>query len=230
MIPALIIPVFFYVVNIGQLEDLPDGSPASTSRRSSCPWPWPSPSPASARRRHSSPTSRTGYFDRLLLTPVKPTRAPARTDGRRRGARHHFDHARVGAGLPHRRPLRDRGPRHARLRGHLGALWGLAFTGFPVRDRVEDGEPRRRGGQLRPVLPVRVPHHDVPPAGVRSPDGWPPSPINPVTYVLETLRAIISDGWVAADILPGLLAIAGVAVVSIGLALITLRGRVERGS
>ena len=51
--------------------------------------------------------------------------------------------------------------------------------------------------------------------------------VNPVTYLLERLRAIISDGWVAADLGAAVLAVLGVGVVSMGLALATLRGRVN---
>ena len=53
--------------------------------------------------------------------------------------------------------------------------------------------------------------------------------VNPVTYLLDGLRALITDGWVAADLGAAVLAVVGVGVVSMGLALATLRGRVKRG-
>ena len=53
--------------------------------------------------------------------------------------------------------------------------------------------------------------------------------VNPVTYLLEGLRALVTDGWVAADLGAAVLAVVGVGVVSMGLALATLRGRVKRG-
>jgi ABC-2 type transport system permease protein len=52
---------------------------------------------------------------------------------------------------------------------------------------------------------------------------------NPVTYLLAGLRALISDGWVLADLLPAVGAVALVALVSFYLAFSALRSRV-RGS
>ena len=50
--------------------------------------------------------------------------------------------------------------------------------------------------------------------------------VNPVTYLLQGLRSLITDGWVWSDIAVAFLAVVGVGVVSIGLALAALRGRV----
>ena len=44
VIPAVFVPAFFYVVNLGALENL--AGTASTTRPSSSPWRSPSPSPA----------------------------------------------------------------------------------------------------------------------------------------------------------------------------------------
>ena len=52
---------------------------------------------------------------------------------------------------------------------------------------------------------------------------------NPVTYLLDGLRSIVSSGWDGARIGKALLAIVGVGVVSFTLALTALRGRVRRG-
>ncbi len=52
--------------------------------------------------------------------------------------------------------------------------------------------------------------------------------VNPVTYLLQGLRSLITDGWVWSDIAVAFLAVVGVGVVSIGLALAALRGRVRR--
>jgi len=52
---------------------------------------------------------------------------------------------------------------------------------------------------------------------------------NPVTYLLDGLRALVTEGWVGEDLLQGVLAVAGVGAVSMTLALLALRGRVRRG-
>ena len=51
---------------------------------------------------------------------------------------------------------------------------------------------------------------------------------NPVTYLLDALRSLITVGWDGAALLRGVGAIAGVGVVSGGLALAALRGRTRR--
>ena len=52
---------------------------------------------------------------------------------------------------------------------------------------------------------------------------------NPVTYLLEALRSLIIEGWVWEDLAIGVLAIAGVGVVSMSMCFAALRGRVRRG-
>jgi ABC-2 type transport system permease protein len=51
---------------------------------------------------------------------------------------------------------------------------------------------------------------------------------NPVTYLLAGLRALITKGWVASELLLALGAVAAVGCVSFGLAFLALRARVRR--
>ena len=51
---------------------------------------------------------------------------------------------------------------------------------------------------------------------------------NPVTYLLEALRSLFVE-WDAVSLGKGLLAIAGLALVSQTMAFLSLRGRVARG-
>ena len=52
---------------------------------------------------------------------------------------------------------------------------------------------------------------------------------NPVTYVLDGLRSLITEGWEWAALGKGLLAIALVGLASMSLCFAALRGRVQRG-
>ena len=52
---------------------------------------------------------------------------------------------------------------------------------------------------------------------------------NPVTYVLEGLRSLITEGWDASALLGGLAASAALMVVSFGLATAAMKGRLRRG-
>jgi ABC-2 type transport system permease protein len=53
---------------------------------------------------------------------------------------------------------------------------------------------------------------------------------NPITYLLGTLRSLITTGWQAGSIAEGIAALAGIGLVSMTLAMGALRGRVMRGS
>ncbi|MBV8237038.1 MAG: ABC transporter permease, partial [Acidimicrobiia bacterium] len=52
---------------------------------------------------------------------------------------------------------------------------------------------------------------------------------NPVTYLLEGLRSLVTTGWQWDSLLKAVLAIAGVGVLSMSLCLAALRGRTRRG-
>ena len=52
---------------------------------------------------------------------------------------------------------------------------------------------------------------------------------NPVTYLLEALRSLLSDGWDETALLRGFGAVLGVGVVSMSLAMLALRSRVRQG-
>ena len=52
---------------------------------------------------------------------------------------------------------------------------------------------------------------------------------NPVTYLLEGLRSLVSVGWDAADLAKALLAVAIVGAISMTLCFAALRGRIRRG-
>ena len=53
--------------------------------------------------------------------------------------------------------------------------------------------------------------------------------VNPMTYLLAALRSLLYGGWQPRVLLEGTLAILAVGVVSMTLALATLRGGVARG-
>ena len=51
---------------------------------------------------------------------------------------------------------------------------------------------------------------------------------NPVTYLLAALRSLVSVGWEPMELVKGIVAVAAVGVVSLGLALAALKGRATR--
>jgi ABC-2 type transport system permease protein len=52
---------------------------------------------------------------------------------------------------------------------------------------------------------------------------------NPVTYVLEALRSLITEGWEWGTMGKGVLAICAVGVLSMSMCFAALRGRLKNG-
>jgi ABC-2 type transport system permease protein len=111
----------------------------------------------------------------------------------------------------------------------LSGAWGVVFTGFPYAIALKTGNPGAVASSLILFFPFAFLTTSFLPKDALS--GWlsAVATVNPVTYLLEGLRSLVSDGWDASALGAAALAVVGVGVVSIGLALATLRGRVKRG-
>jgi len=109
----------------------------------------------------------------------------------------------------------------------LGVLWGVAYSaiGFAVALKTGSGAATQGAAMLWiPLLylaPAFAPRDSM--------SGWLATitALNPVTYIVEAMRATALDGWQADTIAYGLLAIAAVGAISLTLAFRALRGRVS---
>ena len=77
----------------------------------------------------------------------------------------------------------------------LSALWGLAFTGFPYAIALKTGNPAAVNTSFLLFFPFAFLTTSFVPR--ESLSGWMDTAAswNPVTYVLEGMRALISGGW-----------------------------------
>ncbi|CAA9477924.1 MAG: ABC transporter protein [uncultured Rubrobacteraceae bacterium] len=109
----------------------------------------------------------------------------------------------------------------------LSGLWGLAFTGFPYAIALRTGNPAAVNSSFILFFPFAFLTTTFLPQEALT--GWlaTVADYNPVTYLLAGLRALISSGWVLADLLPAIAAVALVALVSFSLAFSALRARVR---
>ena len=109
----------------------------------------------------------------------------------------------------------------------LSGLWGLAFTGFPYAIALRTGNPAAVNSSFILFFPFAFLTTTFLPQEALT--GWlaTVADYNPVTYLLAGLRALISSGWVRADLLPAIGAVALVALVSFCLAFSALRARVR---
>ncbi|MFC9588729.1 ABC transporter permease [Streptomyces sp. NPDC056944] len=228
VIPALIVPVFFFVVNVGALEPVAESTGVTDFRAFQLPVAIVFAVTGVSRASGLVTDISSGYFDRLLLTPM---RRPALLLGLMVA-----DLALVMAlCIPVLLLGVAVGVRFSS--GLLGAivfvviagLWGLAFTGFPYAIALRTGSPGAVNSSFLLFFPFAFLTTSFLPEQALS--GWLATiaDYNPVTYLLAALRSLLSSGWVWGDLWPGLLAILGVGAFSFVLAFTALRGRVSRG-
>lgn len=231
-IPAIIVPVFFFVVNIGALQDVAEQGAAAAGGSldfKAFQLPVAIIFAVTGVSRASSLVIdiQGGYFDRLLLTPV---RRPMLLLG--------LMAADLMAVMMLAIPVTalglilgvsfETGVLGIVVFLFYGSLWGLAFAGFPYAIALKTGNPAAVNSSFILFFPFAFLTTSFLPKDALT--GWLATiaTYNPVTYVLEGLRSLITDGWAWGELGKGLLAILAVTVVSFGLASAAMRGRISQ--
>jgi ABC-2 type transport system permease protein len=227
--PAIVIPLFFFFVNTGALQALTESTAPGFDYKAFI-------VPACiifgvtgiSRAGVLVLDIQDGYFDRLLLTPVRrlalllgmmiadivlvaALTVPVLAIGLLTGV--DYETGVVG------------------VLGVLGlsALWGLAFTGFPYAIALKTGNPAAVNTSFLLFFPFAFLTTSFVPREALS--GWMDTAAawNPVTYVLAGMRVLMSEGWRWDVLAEAVLAIAIVGAVSMGLCFAALRGRLQQG-
>ena len=229
LIPSLVIPIFFFAVNVGTLQDFTQrGIPGLDYRA----FQLPSAivfAVTGVSRAHALVTDiQSGYFDRLMMTPIKRLALlmgmmaadflqiillsiPVIALGMAVGVR--FETGVLGF-----------------LTFLLMAgFWGLAFTGFPYAIALKTASAGAVGASFILFFPFAFLTTSALPLEALT--GWMATVamFNPMTYLLAGLRSLLYGGWQPTALLQGFLSILLVSTISMGLALAALRGRVSRG-
>jgi len=229
-LPALFIPAFFFVVNIGALQDLTEGVPSGDAfnyRSFQLPTAIIFAVTGISRATALVTDITTGYFDRLLLSPVRRLPlllglmvadfmlvvalcVPVIILGLVVGVS-------FGTGLL-----------GMVLFVLIGALWGLAFTGFPYAIALKTANPAAVASSFLLFFPFAFLTTSTVPLEFLTPWMRSIARFNPITYVLDGMRSLLSDGWDPSAIGKALLAIAILGAVSQTLAMLALRGRLAQ--
>jgi ABC-2 type transport system permease protein len=229
IVPALIIPIFFFTVNLGSLQDFAErGLPGLDFRAFQLPTAIVFAVTGISRAHALVTDIQSGYFDRMLMTPMRrlslllglmvadlvlvmALTLPVLVLGFAVGVT--FETGIFGV----------------LLFVAMAGLWGLAFTGFPYAIALKTGSPGAVASSFLLFFPFAFLTTATLPQDVLS--GWLDTiaTFNPMTYLLAALRSLLYGGWQPRVLLEGLLATLGVGVVSVSLALATLRGRIARG-
>jgi len=228
VIPALIVPIFFFIVNIGSLSNVTEQIPGFDFKAFYLPVGFVFAVTGVSRASSLVTDIQTGYFDRLLVTPIRrlslllglmvadivlvvALTLPVLVLGIAVGVRF------------------ETGPLGVLVLIAMSGLWGLAFTGFPYAIALKTGNPAAVNSSFILFFPFAfLTTAFVPKEALQ---GWlaTVATFNPVTYLLAGMRALVIDGWAWRTIAGGFLAIVGVSLVSMTLAFLALRGRVARG-
>lgn len=227
LVASLIIPPFFYAVNVGSLEAMATLFGITDFKAFQLPVAVVFAVTGVSRAAALVTDIKSGYFDRMLASPIN------------RGALllglMAADFVVVVAlsvfvllmGLATGVQVVT-GPIGALWFLFLGGLWGLAFTGFPYAIALRTASPSAVNLSFLIFLPLIFLTTSFAPKEALS--GWMSTvaDFNPVTYVLAGLRALIGSGWTT-DVLGAVLAIVGMCALSFTLAFLALRGRIKRG-
>jgi ABC-2 type transport system permease protein len=228
VVPPVFIALFFFVVNIGTLEKLTEHNIAGFDFKAFM--------MATAILLGVTGVSRApalvldvqnGYFDRLLLTPV---RRLAILLG------HMVADVAVACALTI--PIVvlglvlgvrfEAGPLGVVAFILLAALWSLAFAGFGYAIALKTGNPAAVNTSFLLFFPFLFLTSSYVPRDQLS--GWLDTVAawNPVTYLLEGLRSLEMQGWEWSKLGQALLAIAVVGLISMSLCFGALRGRLKQ--
>ena len=228
-LPALVIPVFFFVVNVGALQKFVEGGfpPGFDYKAFQLPVAVVFAVTGVSRAGSLVLDIQDGYLDRLLLTPVSRVTLLLGLMA-----------ADVALIICLAVPVAILGliiGIHPAT-GLLGivvfvlmaGLWGLAFTGFPYAIALRTGNPTIVANVFLLFFPFAFLTTAYLPQ--ESMTGWlaTATRFNPTTYLLGGMRAVLQDGWKWRPIMRALLATVGVGAVSFTMAFASLRGRVKR--
>jgi len=227
MIPALVVPMFFFAVNVGALQDVAERMPGLDYKAFQLPVAILFAVTGVTRANVLVLDIQGGYFDRLALTPVNryamllgfmvadlvlvmALSIPVIALGLIVGVR--FETGLLG------------------IIAFLGiaGIWALAYNGLPYAVALKTGNPAAVNSSFLLFLPVTflttvfVPEEAL--------TGWMSQVVkfNPVTYLLQGMRSLVSEGWVVEDLLAAFAGIGSVALLSVPLAMWSLLGRVRR--
>jgi ABC-2 type transport system permease protein len=229
VMPPVFIALFFFLVNVGTLQKLTQHNIPNFDFRA---FQMPTAILLGVTGVSRAPALvidvQNGYFDRLLLTPIRRLAillghlvadvsvAAALT----------IPIILVGFALGVRF---EAGPLGIVAFIAIAALWSLAFSGFAYAIALKTGNPGAVNSAFLLFFPFLFLTTSYVPKSQLT--GWLKvvASWNPVTYLLQGLRSLVSVGWNARDLGEALLAVAVVGAFSMTLCFAALRGRIRRG-
>ncbi len=237
VIPALIVPIFFYVLNIGALSKITHEAAHFSFKSFELPVAVVFAVTGVSRASALVTDIQNGYFDRLMITPVR--RLPLLLG---------LMTADLTLVMALAIPVvagraRPRGALPRRACSGSSSSWSCRGSGascspgLPYAIALKTGNPGAVNASFILFFPITFLSTTFVPKPYLQ--GWlgTVANYNPMTYILQGLRSLIVGGgggpgpeptWNAAFLGQAVLAIAAFGAISLSLALLALRGRVRR--
>jgi len=224
VIPALVVPGFFYAINLGAFSGLARHVPGLDYKAFLLPLAIAFAVTGVSRASTLVVDVANGYFDRLCLTPVHRLALLLGLMvadlavvvvlcipllGIAAGIGVHFQ-----TGLPGMVAFVA-----------FAACWGLAFTCFSYAVALKTGNPAAVNACFISFFPFFFLTDAQAPQKTLT--GWfgTIARYNPVTYLIDALRTLVTSGWDPRPLLEGVAVVVGIAIISLSTALLGLRSR-----
>jgi ABC-2 type transport system permease protein len=226
LVPNLIVPLFFYFITLGSLETFAAGFGLTNFEGFLLPMALLFAVQGGSAGLNMVADIESGYFDKLLLTPTSRAAVligAMSADFFRIMVQAvlvlivalltglHFETGLLGA---------------VTLIG-IASLFGLVYSGIGFGMALKTGNAQATQSMWFLFMPLMFLTTLFAPKEALS--GWleVAATINPMTYILEGMRALAMEGWVWSDIGWCMLAIGVLGVLSLGFAFSALRGRLK---
>jgi ABC-2 type transport system permease protein len=227
LIPSIIIPVFFFAVNVGSLEGVGQSIGTGDFKAFQLPVAIVLAVTGISRANALVTDIQSGYFDRLLVSPVNRFSLLLGLMAADFLLVIFLSLLVVILGILI-------GVNFVTGVGGIlvflffSGIWGLAFTGFPYAIALKTGSPAAVAASFLLFFTFSFLTTAYVPREFLS--GWLKvvSDYNPVTYLLDGLRALITEGWDYEKLGLMLISIILVGGVSFGLSFWALIGRVQK--
>jgi ABC-2 type transport system permease protein len=225
-LPGLFIPVFFYFIQVGSLSKFAAGFGLNNYKAFQLPIGLLFAASNGGSGLNMVMDIESGYFDKLLLTPVNRMALLLGAMG--------ADLCRIfvqsafvmvlalAAGLHFATGIAG-----AAVLVVIASLWGMAYSAIGFGIALKTGSPAATQSAWVIFFPLIFIAPSFAPLNALS--GWlrTAARANPVTYLLQGMRALSMKGWVAHDLFVGLIAIAIVGALTMTLAFRGLLSRVR---
>ncbi len=226
LVPNLVVPIFFFFMMVGALEEFAVGFGIENWEAFQLPVAIMFAAQGGSAGLNMVGDIESGYLDKLLVTPASRLSilVGAMTADLLRVTAQATVVLLVGAAIG---VHFETGLLGALVLIVLSGLYGLSYSGFGFAMALKTGNAQSTQTVQFLFLPLIFLTTMFAPKEALA--GWlsTAADFNPLTYLLTGMRSLSMEGWVAGDLAGAFAAVVALGAVSISLALLAFRGRLQ---